>query len=141
VTHCGRICWSYPCFSISSKPSQVSSNLYRQLAPLFQSFFNSVLQTWGQNPSCGRKFLRQNFHFLIRYSNVNILSFWYWNQAIQKSKFIYTCRTTTFMRIRGEIKSFYRTESGRNLVGKKWSPNLIQKLTNAEHPDMTESIT
>jgi len=45
-------------------------------------------------------------------------------------------------RIQGEIKSFYTTDSGRNLVGKKkWSPDLIQKLTNVERPDMTDSIT
>jgi hypothetical protein len=42
--------------------------------------------------------LRQNFHFLIWYSNMNILSFWYRDQAIKKPKFIYTCRTTTFMK-------------------------------------------
>jgi hypothetical protein len=69
--------------------------------------------------TCGRIFLRQNFHFLIRYSNMNILSSWYRNQVIQKLKFIYACKTTTFMRIQGEIKLFYTTDSGRNLVGKK----------------------
>ena len=40
--------------------------------------------------------MRQKFHFLIRYSNMHILSFWYRNPAIQKLKFIYVCRTTTF---------------------------------------------
>jgi hypothetical protein len=43
-------------------------------------------------------------------------------------------------RSRSEIKSFYRTETGSNLVGQKESPGLTQKLTNAENPDMTESM-
>jgi hypothetical protein len=127
--------------------------------------------------------------FNTRYSNGNILSFWYWNQAIQKPKFIYVSQTTTFMkdskwdkfvlnnriaiklgwkpsrgrilcfharfqtgiswvsdikikqfkisysstclrlqlwwRIQSKIKSFWITESGRNLVGQKESPGLI----------------
>jgi len=37
-------------------------------------------------------------------------------------------------------KSFYRTETGSNLVGQKGFPGLTQKLTNAENPDMTESM-
>jgi hypothetical protein len=32
-------------------------------------------------------------------------------------------------RIQIQIKSFWKTESGRNLVGRNGSPNLIQKLT------------
>jgi len=43
-------------------------------------------------------------------------------------------------RSRSEIKSFYRTESSSNVVGRKGSPGLTQKLTNAENPDMTESM-
>jgi len=43
-------------------------------------------------------------------------------------------------RSRSEIKSFYRTETGSNLVGQKESPGLTKKLTNAENPDMTESM-
>jgi hypothetical protein len=43
-------------------------------------------------------------------------------------------------RSQSEIKSFYRTETGSNLVGQKESPGLTQKLTNAENPDMTESM-
>jgi hypothetical protein len=53
----------------------------------------------GKNPSRGR-----NPCFHTRYSNGNILSFWYRNQAIQKPKFIYMSGTTTW--IRSEIKSF-----------------------------------
>ena len=70
---------------------------------LILSLFNSVLGPkkkifWtrpanlGKNPSRGR-----NPYFHTRYSNGNILSFWYWNQAIQKPKFIYVSRTTTLM--------------------------------------------
>jgi len=43
-------------------------------------------------------------------------------------------------RSRSEIKSFYITESSSNLVGRKGSPGLTQKLTGAENPDMTESM-
>jgi hypothetical protein len=43
-------------------------------------------------------------------------------------------------RSQSEIKSFYRTETGSNLVGQKESSGLTQKLTNAENPDMTESM-
>jgi len=43
-------------------------------------------------------------------------------------------------RSRSEIKSFYRTETGSNLVGQKKSLGLTQKLTNAENPDMIESM-
>jgi hypothetical protein len=39
-----------------------------------------------------------------------------------------------------EIKSFYRIESSSNLVGRKGSPSLTQKLTNAENSNMTESM-
>jgi len=47
----------------------------------------------GKNPSRGR-----NPCFHTRYSNGNILSFWYRNRAIQKPKFIYASRTTTLMK-------------------------------------------
>jgi hypothetical protein len=43
-------------------------------------------------------------------------------------------------RSQSEIKSFYRTETDSNLVGQKESLGLTQKLTNAENPDMTESM-
>jgi hypothetical protein len=52
-----------------------------------------LVQNSGQDPSRGRILC---FH--VRYSNVNILSFWYQNQAIQKPKFIYASRTTTLTR-------------------------------------------
>jgi len=69
---------------------------------LILSLFNSILRpkkilqirpaNLGKNPSRDR-----NPCFHTRYSNGNILSFWYWNQAIQKPKFIYGSRTTTLM--------------------------------------------
>jgi hypothetical protein len=53
----------------------------------------SLVQNSGQN------LLAAEFStFTFRYSNENILSFWYQSQAIQKPKFIYAYRTTTFMR-------------------------------------------
>jgi hypothetical protein len=77
------------------------------------SFFNSIprfitfrFSPWSKkNPSnqsreLGQKsFLRPGIPaFNTRYSNGNILSFWYWNQAIQKPKFIYVFRNTTLMK-------------------------------------------
>ena len=50
-----------PPFSISPKPSQVSSNLYMQLIPLFQSF--SIQSCRPEKPYCSRKCLRQIFFF------------------------------------------------------------------------------
>ena len=41
---------------------------------------------------------------------------------------------------RSEIKSFYRIESNSNLVGRKGSLGLTQKLTHAKNPDMIESM-
>jgi hypothetical protein len=52
-----------------------------------------LVQNSVQDPSRGR-----NPYFHTRYSNGNILSFWYWNQAIQNLKFIYASRTTTLMK-------------------------------------------
>jgi hypothetical protein len=47
----------------------------------------------GLYPSHGRIFCPH-----VRYSNGNILSFWYQNQVIQKPKFIYASRTKTLMK-------------------------------------------
>jgi len=57
--------------------------------------------------------------FNTRYSNENILSFWYWNQVIQKPKFIYVSRTTTLMRIQSEINLFWITELQPNSAGNR----------------------
>jgi len=96
------------------------------------SFFNSISQfsafrfsPWSKkNPSnqsreLGQKsFLQSEISaFNTRYSNGNILSFWYWSQAIQKPKFIYVSRTTTLMRIQSEINSFSITELQPNSAG------------------------
>jgi len=52
-----------------------------------------LVQNLGQDPSHDR-----NLYLHVRYSNGNILSFWYQNQAIQKLKFIYASRTTILMK-------------------------------------------
>ena len=52
-----------------------------------------LVQNSGHDPSHDRI-----LYLLVIYSNENILSFWYWNQAIQKPKIIYTSRTTTLMK-------------------------------------------
>ena len=52
-----------------------------------------LVQNSGQDPSRVRI-----LYIHIRYSNWNILSFWYRNQAIQKPKFIYASRTTTLIK-------------------------------------------
>jgi hypothetical protein len=75
-----------------------------------------------------KSFLRQNFRFLI-----SIQTRISWASDIEIKRFesliLSMCvELQLSWRIQGEIKSFYRTKSGRNLVGKKWSPNLIQKI-------------
>jgi len=52
-----------------------------------------LVQKSGQDPSHGRI-----LYLLVRYSNENIFSFWYRNQAIQKPKIIYASRNTTLMK-------------------------------------------
>jgi hypothetical protein len=85
--------WSNPLSSFQY-PSSIKS--------LILALFNSVLSP-KKNPSNQAHELGLNpsrnriLYFHIRYSNGNILSFWYWNQAIQKPKFIYVSRTTTLM--------------------------------------------
>jgi len=130
---------------IYDDPTPLSSFQYHSsIQSLILTLFDSVLgpkknpsnqsRELGLYPSRGRIFCLH-----VRYSNGNILSFWYRNQVIQKSKFIYVW-LKLWWRSRSEIKSFYRTESSSNLVGRKGSPGLTQKLTNAESPDMTESM-
>jgi hypothetical protein len=77
------------------------------------SFFNSIPQfstfrfsPWSKkNPSNQSRELGQKSFsrpripaFNTRYSNGNILSFWYWNQVIENPKFIYVSQTTTLMK-------------------------------------------
>ena len=52
-----------------------------------------LVQNSGQDLSRGI-----NIYFHVRYSNRNILSFWYQNQAIKKPKFIYMSSTITLMK-------------------------------------------
>jgi hypothetical protein len=56
----------------------------------------------GQNPSHN-----MILYFHTRYSNENILIFWYRNQAIQKLKFIYTYKTTTLMKDSNQFLEFF----------------------------------
>jgi hypothetical protein len=119
----------------------ISSNFILKPLPYFGLFFNSVLQTWG-----AKSFSRQNFCGRIFAFSLDIQTRISWVSDI-KIKRLENPNSSTHVglqfswRIQGEIKVFYRIESSRNLVGKKWSPDQIQKLTNVEHPDMTESIT
>ena len=53
----------------------------------------SLVQNSGQNSSRGKI-----LYFHVRYSNGNLLSFWYQNQAIQKPKFFHASKTTTLMK-------------------------------------------
>jgi len=92
---------------------------------LILALFDSVLGP--KNPSNQSRELGQKLFsrpgipaFNTRYSNGNILSFWYWNWAIQKPKFIYVSRTTTLMRIQSEINSFCITELQPKLG---WKPS------------------
>jgi hypothetical protein len=66
----------------------------------------------GKNSFRGR-----NPCFHTKYSNGNILSFWYWNQAIKKPKFIYMSRTTTLMEDSKWDKFFWITELQPNSAG------------------------
>jgi len=70
-----------------------------------------------------------------RYSNGNILSLWYRNQAIQKPKFISTYMTKTSMKVQSEIKSFWRTKLQQNSVG-----NLLAAWFSAFTLDIQKGI-
>ena len=133
-------------FSISSKLGQVSFNLYRQLPPYFNLFFQfNPANLGGKNPSYSRKVLRQNvcgrvFTFLLDFQT------WISLASDIKIKRFKSPNSSTHVglqllwRIQGERKLFYKTESGRNLVGKNGLLIWLKKLTNVEHPDMIESI-
>jgi hypothetical protein len=76
----------------------------------------------GQNLSLSRIIC-----FYTRYSNGNILNFRYWNQEIQKPKFIYISSTATFMKDYNSDKIISRSNSGCNLEDEMgfllWSGN------------------
>ena len=89
---------------IYDDPAPLSSFQYpSSIQSLILSLFNSVLgkkKSFESVPRTWAKILlaARNPCFHTRYSNGNILSFWYRNQAIQKPKFIYASRTTTLMK-------------------------------------------
>ena len=131
---------------IYDDPTPLSSFQYHSsIQSLILTLFDSVLgpkknpsnhsRELGLYPSRDRIFCPH-----VRYSNGNILRFWYRNQVIQKSNSSTRLGLQPWWRSRSEIKSFYKTETDSNLVGQKESPGLTQKLTNAENPDMTESM-
>jgi hypothetical protein len=78
--------------------------------------------------------------FLIRYSYGNILSFWYQNQKIQKPKFIYTYRSTTFLKDLKWDKFILKNRIWLQSSWSKGSHNLIQETDNAKHLNLTESL-
>jgi hypothetical protein len=69
------------------------SMIYKNKSTKFVTEIEFLAQNSGQDPSHGRILCLH-----VRYSNGNILSFWYRNQAIQKPKFIYAYRTTILMK-------------------------------------------
>jgi len=94
-----------------------------------------LVQNSGQNP-CDRI-----LYFHVRYSNWNILSFWYQNQVIEKSKFIYASRTITLLK---DLKWEKIILNNRIWQQSGWSKKVFwsnSKTDNVEHSDMTESMT
>jgi hypothetical protein len=91
-----------------------------------------LVQNSGQDPSRCR-----NPYFHTRYSNGNILSFWYQNQSIQKPKFIYPSRNTTLMKesnrfkkqnhSRGRNPYFHTRYSNKNILSFWYRNQAIQK--------------
>jgi len=79
---------------------QCPSSIQSLNLALFDSVLGPKKNPSNQSRELGQKpFSRPGIPaFNTRYSNGNILSFWYWNQAIQKPKFIYVPQTTTLMK-------------------------------------------
>jgi hypothetical protein len=88
-------------FRWSSPPLQLSISFFNSI-PHFNTFqFSPWSKKNPSNQSCELGLYPSRgkiFCLHVRYSNGNILSFWYLNQVIQKPKFIYTSRTTTLMK-------------------------------------------
>jgi len=106
-----------PCFHIRYSKGNILSFWYRNQAIQKPNFIymsrNTTLMKESnhfkeQNPSRGR-----NPYFHTRYSNRNILIFWYQNQVIQKPKFICASRTTTLMKESNRFKE-QNPSRGRN---------------------------
>jgi len=96
--------------------NQITSQNWSLINPINPWTFNRVprirLANSGWNPSHGRI-----LYFHARYSNMNILSLWYRNQAIQKPKFIYTYKTATFMTAPKWDKIFLKNRIAKTRVG------------------------
>ena len=84
------------------QPPSPALNILLQFNPPFSTFRfspwskkipSNQSRELGLNPSRGRI-----LYLHVRYSNRNILSFWYRNQVIQNPKFIYASRNTTLMK-------------------------------------------
>jgi len=94
-------CGKNPVIYDDPAPLQLSISFFNSI-PHFNNFWFSPWskkipsnqpRELGLYPSRGRIFCPH-----VRYSNGNILSFWYRNQVIQKPKFIYASRTKTLMK-------------------------------------------
>jgi hypothetical protein len=88
-------------FMMIKPPLQLSISFFNSI-PHFNTFRfspwskknpSNQSRELGLYPSRGR-----NPCFHTRYSNGNILSFWYRNQEFKKPKFIYVSQTTTLMK-------------------------------------------
>jgi hypothetical protein len=85
--------WPAPLSNFQYLSSIKSLILALSIQSLVQKNPSNQSHELGIDPSRGRILCLH-----VRYSNRNILSFWYWNQMIQKPKFIYVSRTTTLMK-------------------------------------------
>ena len=88
---------------VSSKLKYTYQAVWKSIMGKNPSSFGSLngVAKSGLNPICVRIFYSCKQH-----SNGHIWIFRYLNQAIQKLKFFYTSRTTTFMRVQGQKRSF-----------------------------------
>jgi len=112
-----EVFWSSHCFFFQIlQRNQITSQNWSLINPINSWTFNRVprirLANSGWNPSHGRI-----LYFHARYSNMNILSLWYRNQAIQKPKFIYTYRISTFMGDPKWDKIFLKNRIAKTRVG------------------------
>jgi hypothetical protein len=80
-------------------------------------------------------------YFHTRDSNENILNLWYQNQAIQKPKFIYTSRTTTFMKDTKSDKIILKDRIRMQSGWSKWVPWSDSETNGVEHPYTVENLT
>ena len=154
---------SNPRFFNSFKSGEISSNFILNQLPYFSIFLiQSLVQktsftlarNWSSNfKNLAIRSLESNLQtqvkpshsrilcFHIKYSNMNILSSWYRNQAIRKPKFIYASKTTTLMK---DSKCDKIILKNRNWQQSGWQKEVSwsdSEIDNVEHPNMTESMT